>query len=488
AAYYYAKAIEAEANYPFGYIGEGSLALMSGKMNEAEELFKKAEGMNKKDASISVAIAEAYIEVKQYPKAQQSIEKAKKADKKYAGTFMVEGDLFRAKEENLGLAAGSYESALRLNKKEKSAYLKLAKLYEHANPKVALDYLDQLIAIDPEYIPAYALIGDINRNRGTYQQALRAYEKFISIPGVPLLQRDRYAQLLYFTDQYEKSLKEIDYVLSFEPNNVVMHRLQAYNNFKLENYETGAQQMDEFMESTPKDQHIYLDYLTYGQLLLKVKRAEDALAAFQNAAASENAKSEIHKELAMAYRSLGKQEEMIAEYEKYFEEEKNLSLVDYQNYGRGLYSLAAKFVSSDYKASPVSPEQKTADDQLFYSSIEKGNDAFGKIIESRPDHYSTLLWMARLNSLVDLKEQEELGAVMKGVAKPYYEKFVEVALSENEDGKANKDILDAYRYLASYYLLLDDKVNSGEYFKKILEIDPDNADAKTALDTMQIKY
>ncbi|MDR0428045.1 MAG: tetratricopeptide repeat protein, partial [Dysgonamonadaceae bacterium] len=150
AAYYYAKAIEAEANYPFGYIGEGSLALMSGKMSEAEELFKKAEGMNKKDASVSVAIAEAYIEVKQYPKAQQSIEKAKKADKKYAGTFMAEGDLFKAKEENLGLAAGNYESALRLNKKEKSAYLKLEKLYEQENPKVALYYLDQMIANEPE--------------------------------------------------------------------------------------------------------------------------------------------------------------------------------------------------------------------------------------------------------------------------------------------------------------------------------------------------
>ena len=487
ALYYYAKSKEIDANYPFGYIGEGSLDLKKGNIKEAEELFKKAESLAKKNASVMIAVADAYIEVKQYSEAEKAIAKAKKINKNYVGIFMAEGDLYRS-QENVGQAAKSYDTAISTNAKEKLAYLKSAELYKQVNPDVAFEYLDRLIAVDSEYIPAYALMGDINRGKGRYQQALKAYEKFISISGVPLLQHQRYAELLYFTDQFDKSLQEINYVLSKEPDNVVMHRLQAYNNFKLENYELGTQQMDAFMQSVPKDQLIYLDYFTYGQLLMKVKRTEDALVAFQNAIALDNTKIEIYKEMAGVYLSLANYPQMIEQYEKYFEAEPNATLVDWLMYANGTYAFAAKFVSADYKATPISPEQKTTDDALFYSLIEKANKAYDRIIELRPTAYQAYRGKARSNALVDLKEQEETGtSVMKGVAKPHYEKAIEVMLASNENGERNRDILEGYRYLASYYLLLDDKENAGVYFKKILEIDPDNAEAKNALEVLGIK-
>jgi hypothetical protein len=157
------------------------------------------------------------------------------------------------------------------------------------------------------------------------------------------------------------------------------------------------------------------------------------------------------------------------------------------------YSAAAKYISAEYTATPVTPEQKQADDATFQSYINNGKAAFDEVVSRLPESYLGYLWLANLYSLVDFKTQETKGSAIQGVAKPYFEKAVEVMLANNEDGKRNKDIIGAYNYLASYYMLKsenskEDTKSAGEYYKKIIEIDPANADAKKALDAMHIKY
>ncbi|MDR0865560.1 MAG: tetratricopeptide repeat protein [Candidatus Symbiothrix sp.] len=487
AAYYYAKAIETAPEYPFGYIGEGELTLKKGDTKGADALFKKAIGFAKKDASVQTTIAEVYANAGLYPQAEEALEKAQKVNKKYSGIYLVKGDI-ALKTGNRDQAYGWYDQAIYFDKNDKASYLKLARGYKDNNETVALDYLDKLVAIDPDYIPAYALIGDINRDNGMYLQALKAYEKFISIPGVPVLQHERYAQLLYFTDQYEKSLQQIDYVLQQDPANPVMHRIQAYDNFKLDNSALALQQLGQFLQDNPADKHIYLDYTTYGRLLLKEKQSAAAVDAFQKAAALDPTKSEVYKELATAYEKANNYPEAVKQYDKYFEVEQTPVVFDYFYYGQNNYSAASKYIDPAYLATVTSPEQKQLDNEAFQGFINKGDGAFSEVISRSPDSYLGYIWRAHLHALVDAKSQEVKGAAMQGDAKPYYEKALEVMVNNNADGKRNNDILDAYRYLGSYYLLLDDKANAGDYYKKILEIDPENTDAKTVLTTLKIKY
>ena len=486
-AEFFAKAIETDPTFPFGYIGQGRLTLLQGDLKGADALLKKAAALDKKDPSIHTAIAEVYMEANMKQQAEESLERARKINKKYPGIYVVEGDMLM-REGKVGEASARYENAIAFDSNYKVAYLKLARVYQNINIDEALRYLSKLIAIDPEYIPAYALIGDTHRDSGMYFQALEAYEKFISIPGVPLLQHERYAQLLYFTDQFEKSLKQIEYVLKQNPNNTVMLRLQAYNNFRLENTSLALQQMRRFLQDTPVDQHIYLDYITYGRILMKEKQPEAAIEAFLKAAALEPEKAEIYKELATAYESIKNYPIAVVQYEKYFQLEKNTVVFDYYYYGQALYMAAMNYIGDAYTSQSITPEQKQIDDAAFYSYIERGNIAFSEVIERSPESYLGYLWKANLNYLVDVKGQEVKGAVFEGAAKPYYEQALEVMLKNNEDGRRNNDIIDAYRYLASYYLLSDDKTTAGEFFKKILGIDPTNAVAIDALNQLKIKY
>jgi tetratricopeptide (TPR) repeat protein len=486
AAQNYELAVQTMPDFPFGYIGQGKLALAQGDARTADALFKKAIGLAKKDPSVQIAIANVYIEAGMNTQATAVIAAARKINKRYAGIYVAEGNM-AMKANDIGKASSWFEQAILFDPTNKIAHLNLAQVYRYINPDEALRHLERLKAIDANYIPAYALIGDINRERGMYNQALAAYEKFISIPGVPLLQHERFAQLLYFTDQFERSLQEIERVLQQDPENVVMHRLRAYNNFKLENYAVALEQMSSFLQKTPVDQHIYLDYMTYGRILMANKQPELAVNAFEKAAKLDPT-PEVFRELIAAYQEMNNYPEIVRQWERLFEVEQTPGVMDFFNFGRANYQAASRFANLDYLSATISSAQRTTDDAEFQAFFDKGDAAFAEVIRLMPNSPTGYLWRAHLSSLIDLREQSAAGGVMPGAAKPFYEEALPLLLANNEGGVRNNDIITAYRYLASYYILLDDKATAGEFFKKILEIDSTNTMARDALNQLGIRF
>ncbi|MCL2651439.1 MAG: tetratricopeptide repeat protein [Candidatus Azobacteroides sp.] len=486
ASYYYQKAIEVFPEYPFGYIGAGKLELKKGNAKAADDLFKKANGFAKKDPSIQTTIAEVYVNIGDYTNAQLALDKARKIDNKYSGIYLVEGDMLM-KQGKVGDACARYDNAILFNNTDKVAHLKLAQVYKDINTTVALQDLDKLVALDPNYIPAYAVYGDIYREKGQYIDALNAYEKFIAIPGVPMLQQERYAQLLFFTEQYPKALEQIQYVLSKDPNNLVMKRLQAYNNYRLENYDTGLEQMTEFLKEMPKDRHIYQDYLTLGKLALKEKQPEVALDAFQKAIEMDSTKVDIYKEAASAALNSGLYPEAINYYEKCLALDPSTDASDYYNYGRACMSAAAYYIDPANEASATTPDALAAYEAAFKGYVQKGDAAFAEVAKRKPDVPYGYMGRANINSLLDKYDADKTGKVA-GYAKPLFEEAIPVLLNINADGSRNNDILTAYRYMVSYYASVSDTPNVIEYSKKILDIVPTDEVARKTLTLLKIKY
>jgi hypothetical protein len=82
------------------------------------------------------------------------------------------------------------------------------------------------------------------------------------------------------------------------------------------------------------------------------------------------------------------------------------------------------------------------------------------------------LWEARTQSNLDPESE-------KGLAQPYYTKLIEMALKAPEKNKG--DLVEAYSYLGYYHLLKQELVASKSYWKKVLELNPEDARAKEAL-------
>ena len=73
-----------------------------------------------------------------------------------------------------------------------------------------------------------------------------------------------------------------------------------------------------------------------------------------------------------------------------------------------------------------------------------------------------------------------------GIAKPYYEKVVEVLSEREEITSLIKDALkEAYSYLGYYYYLQRDNPNTLLYWNKVLELDPENEYGKQVLKSLK---
>ena len=478
ASYYYRKAIETSPEYPFGYIGEGKMELKKGNTKVAEDLFKKANNYAKKDASIQTTIAEVYVDAGDYNNATIALDRARRVNSKYSGIYIAEGDMLM-KKGDIGGACARYDNAIHFDKHDKLAYLKLAQVYKDVNVNVALEYLDKLKAIDPNYIPAYAVIGDINRERGKYQDALNAYEKFISIPGVSTAQHEYYAQLLYFDNQFDKAEEKIKSILVNDPNNLVMKRIEAYNSFRQENYTLGLEQMKTFLKIMPQERHIYQDYTTLAQLALKEKDNKASLDAFQKAIDLDPERAQgddLYKQMATIASNARMFNETIALYEKYFTVAEAPDALDYYNYGQAYYALASSLVSSG-----LDSEAKLKD------FVQKGDKSYVEVISKRPNSHLGYMGRANIHSLLDIFDLNN-GRTMQGYAKPFFENALKVMMENNTEGARNRDIVTVYDYFVSYYAAITDIPNVTEYSKMILQLDPNNAKAKATLDLLKVKY
>lgn len=116
AANYFNQGVAANPEYAYNYVGQGLLKLMAGDVKEAEELFKQADKLSKKDASLQIAIARAYDRVdpvrfeKQISK---QVEKARKFNMENPDIYIFEGDQAR-EQKDWGKAAGMYGDGFRL--------------------------------------------------------------------------------------------------------------------------------------------------------------------------------------------------------------------------------------------------------------------------------------------------------------------------------------------------------------------------------------
>jgi len=478
AAYFFQKAIKTNPEYPYSYIGEGKLALKKSNANAANDLFKKAIGFAKKNPAVHTAIAEAYIDVKQYDKAEDILDKARSVNKNFSGIYVAEGDMLMSQEKT-GDACARYEMAMRFNPNDKIAYLKEARVYKSINPNRALEILDQLLAIDIEYIPAYAELGDTYYKKNHYTKAIEAYNKFIEIPGVPVQQLINYASLLYFTKEYEKSLVEISKVLAKDPHNLVMRRLQFYNNYELEKYSLGLQQAEKFFQKAAQEDVIAQDYIYYGRLLDKNKNTKAAIEAFYQALSIDETKTEIYKDLAVAYERGDDYSNAISYYKKFMENDKNDVLLDVFNFGRTCYTAGNQEIAN---IKTKKPDEIAAANAILKSYLLLADSLFAQVIERSPESYLGYFWRARANAT--LLDPE----VTLGLAKPYYEQAASILVAAPDGATKNRNlIVECYRYLGYYHYVQKDYCTSKSYFQKILELEPENAIAKQLLSDDAIK-
>ena len=426
----------------------------------AGELLK---GKNKKNVPLIVAVARAYLDAGEPAEAEHYLEMAREKDNKDADVSVLEGDIALAGKD-VGRACQLYEQAIYFNPHCREAYLKYAQAYKSASPSQAIDKLQQLKSVIPDCPEADRGLAEVYYATNRFGEATETYARFIDTPVATEDDLLKYAFALFLNHDFEKSLEVVRKGLQKNGRHAAFNRLAMYNYTDLKRYDEAEQAADALFNASDNADYSYLDYRYHGALLSALKKYGPAIEEYGKALEKDSSQIDIWREMAETCELKNDYAQAIAAYRKYYDAlnpdkktPENLFRLGRLYYGEG--------VSSDTLA--VRRADRAA-------ALQMADSLFALVSRQAPESYLGDMWRARANSAMDPETTE-------GLAKPYYEKVMEMLLAKNEP-RYNPILIECYSYLGYYYLLKSDYAASKEYWNKILVIDPGNATAQKALD------
>ena len=194
---------------------------------------------------------------------------------------------------------------------------------------------------------------------------------------------------------------------------------------------------------------------------------EKGVAAYQKAYELDSASVELLQQISDAYASNDDYEKAIDAYKKYCE-----ALPAEERTMENTFQLGRLYYSEGTATDTIKVTR-----EMRQAALIQADTIFAEVAAEAPDSYLGNFWRARTNSAIDPETTQ-------GLAKPYYEKVVEMLLPKN-DARYNRVIIECYKYLGYYFLLQSDYETSKDYWNKILAIDPNDTLAKTALEGIE---
>lgn len=443
---------------------ESIASVIKSKPADLADQVKAVYKKNKKNAEVLVGMGRAFYEAKDTANARVYADYALNADKKYAPAYVLLGDL-EALGNDGGQAAAQYQQAIYFDPKSPDAYYKYASVYRKISPSEAVAKLEELRSQRPD-IAVDAMAGRIYYLSNEFDKAIQSFSKAWSQDKSKLEDRDitEYAMSYYFTQKNQKSLDVVKYGLTKSPRDAAYNRLAFFNCTDLEDYDNALVYADALFNKSDSAKFSYFDYTYYGNAYSGKKDYAKALEMYQKALTmdidNKDKRSGVVKQMSEAYKQMGDFENAVKYYNEYLSDVSKASASDKAGLAT-LYELQANSEKDNAKK---------------IETFKKAEEVYAKLEQEYPDavEYATFK-RARVNAYMDPDSKEAL-------AKPYYEKLA--SLIEQRSEKDNSDkarLIESYRYLASYYLIVkDSKEESLTYWNKILEIDPADESALNA--------
>ena len=438
----------------------GSLLLQQGKKDEAGNYFNEAlKDTKEKDAAILAAVADAHIIAKSGDAnyAIDLLHKAIKRDKKNAALYISLGDAYR-KLSNGSEAFKAYQEATQLNDKYAEGYHKLGEIFvTQKNPEMYVSYFQKAIAADPNYAPSlYSLyVYEFNRNPA---KAMDYYKQYMAKSDASIENEYDLADLFFTNKQYDQAIQKADALLKSQGEKVQprLYKLISYSYAEQKDSTKAFTYMQQYFGKEADSNKVAKDYLLMGNLYAAVNDNDSlAFTYFDKAVALEKDSSERAKyfkrfaRLAAANKNFSQQAKWLG---KYYGSGENTTNIDLFN-----WALA------HYKA-----EEYAASDSVF-----------GIYVSKYPEQSFGYYWQAKTKALQDKD-------MAQGLAVPAYQKLIEILKANPNDANYKNWMVEAYAYLAAYETNTQkDYTEAVSYFQKVLEVDPENVNAKKYIDILQ---
>ncbi|MDE6697543.1 MAG: tetratricopeptide repeat protein [Muribaculaceae bacterium] len=459
---YFEAGVLANPNYANNYIGLGGLALKKGDKKTAAEQFKKGEGLVKKDAAAEIAIARAYYDADPVAYAKEiesKVTKARKINLQAPEIYIFEGDQEKDKK-NWGGAAGKYEMAKGYDANATEAYVKYANLYTQVNPQYAITMLKELLSVNPTSALGQRELANAYYNKKDYADAAREYGAYVKNPNHFKQDEDRYAFLLFYSQDFKKGYDYATQLLAANPGNFTARRYQFMNAANLPEMADQLVPMAEELlaahnANPTTNKFAAIDFILIAEEFTKAKRADEAIAVLQEAIKEMPENANFNKQLAMTH----------------------LEANDFSGASDSFEDYLAKLESPDFNDYS---QQATFS---FYAGVENKQDNPSKAEDyfKKAYDYATKMEAALPGNYKPYKIYGDIAmqraasdAEVKTAAFPMYSEAAILLEKSDDTSRYARDAKTIYNYLGNYYLDQKDIAKAKENFNKYLQYDPEN--------------
>lgn len=438
---------------PFYQVAYGAVLLQEGKSAEAGTYFGQAlKETKEKKPEILSAVAEAHVlaPTGDANYAIALLNKALKKDKHNAALYVALGDAYR-KLHNGSEAYKAYQKAVEEDDKFAAAYHQIGDIFlSQKNAEMYLEYYNKALAADPNYAPSiYRLYAhEFYRNPA---KALSYYQDYLGKSDPTEKAQYELADLYYINKQYGEAIQKATAIQAAEGDSAQprLYKLIAYSYAEQKDTAKALASMQRYFDKGTDSTIIGRDYLTMGDLL-SATPGQDSLATVYYEKGTE-----LEKDSSVLY--------------GYFKK-----LTDYATAKKD-YSAQAKWMGRYYTGNAKANNLDLFNWGLAHIRAEEypaADSVFTLYVAKYPDQSYGYYWQARSKALIDKGMKD-------GLAIPAYEKLIEVLEKNTADPNYKKWIVEAYGYLAAYETnTVKDYPEAVRYFGKVLEVDPDNADAQ----------
>lgn len=477
---YFQKGMSGTEGGKLNYIGLGQMDLDNNNTAAAESNFNLAlKDIKKKDVEEYVYVAKAYMNADKpnYKKAIEVLNKAKLANPTDASVQLALGDAFYG-DKNQNEAYAAYRNAFAADNSLIRAKMQLGVLLKGAKAYTeAVKAYNDVIALNANYGPVYRELAETyyywgNNEPKKYteyiQKALGYYEKYMSLTDYSLTSRMRHADFLILAKDYKALEVEANKMKELDQVNPRILRYLGYSAYENGNIDVALKSLQDFI-SNPSNKIIARDYLYLG--LAKLKKANNVETKTVDAAMFDAGVADIKKSVEMEITMTNDLSEVGKKFyeQKLFKEaaaiyEIAVTNVNSKNYLLDNFYLGNSIYYDNTRKDVVKPDPV---------ALAKADAAFGKVIENSPTTQDAYIFRARTNRLL-----ENEANIIK-----YYEEYLKVV---NEKGKEEFDknktkVIESYNNIAASYANTD-SAKAKEYFNKTLALDPTN---QYALDSLK---
>ncbi len=443
------KGIQVDPKEALNYAGKGHAQLLKNNLVEAKKSFDEALNISKsKNNAVLNAIAEAYMSTKKNTNdALQILNKAKQSSFE---TLILLGDAY-LQQNNGGQAVSSYEKAVAADPKRALPHYKIGNVYSRSkNVQASEEAYNKAIAIDPQYTLAYKELGEIYYFAKEGEKAVKAQESYLALTENPNAGKLQYAFYIFMTKNYTKANEIFKQVIQLPDVPAVAYRYYAISLSESGDLDLARTVFEQYFTKVKPEEIVASDYLAYARALLKAKQDSLAVDNVDKSLALDSNQIDALQLKGETLFKMKKYHRTIETYKKLMAKRKSPAPADNFILGRAFY---------------------------FNGQLPEADSAFSTIIRLQPTMTVGYLWKARTKSAEDPELKQAL-------AKPYFEKLIEVALTNPE--KYKNDLVDAYRYMAAYsYNFKHDVATTKSYYEKLLVIKPGDPDATQNLDILR---